>query len=476
MHLDGGMDSSRGPASARPVASARAAAPARPPAAAGLAVAPRRRSVLAAAAALPLAGAGLSGCGALEGIVGDDMEPDLVAELPRRRPGEVGGLGRRVVPFTAHLLAGIGRGDVNAVCSPLSAQTVLTMAALGAAGDTLAQMEEVLGGTVDELATTANTLSAVLAAVGDAAREEDDPEGPEPAVASLVSSTWLQEGMAVEQGFLDGLAEWFGSGVFEVDFTDEAAREKGRERINDWVAEQTNDLIEDLVPEQALSDRTRAVLVNALHLKAAWPSPLERRGGTFTTDEGEELSVELLHGSSSAWFEDSVCRATALEAAGGELALALIQPAGSIGETMDAWAEVAGTPAAGLGGLLDGLEDSSEQVDLAVPPFDIAWDSSLVEVLEGLGMTEVFSETADLSGITAEEDLTITEILQKAVITVDEEGMEAAAATAAMVDTTAAPAEPKQLVLDRPFLFVAYERTTRAPLVAGWVGDPRQTR
>ena len=438
--------------------------------------APPRRSVLAAAAALPLAGAGLSGCGALEGIVGDDMEPDLVAELPRRKPGETDGLGRRVVPFTAHLLAGIDREPVNAVCSPLSAQTVLTMAALGAAGDTLAQMEEVLGGTVDELATTANTLSSVLAAVGDAAREEDDPEGPEPAVASLASSTWLQESMTVEQGFLDGLAEWFGSGVFQIDFLDEAAREKGRERINDWVAEQTDDLIEDLVPEQALSDRTRAVLVNALHLKAAWSSPLERRGGTFTTDEGEELSVELLHGSSSAWFEDSVCRATALEAAGGELALALVQPAGSIGETMDAWAEVAGTPAAGLGGLLDGLEDSSEQVDLAVPPFDIAWDSSLVEVLEGLGMTEVFSETADLSGITAEEDLVITEILQKAVITVDEEGMEAAAATAAMVDTTAAPAEPKQLVLDRPFLFVAYERTTRAPLVAGWIGDPTQAR
>ena len=438
--------------------------------------APRRRSVLAAAATLPLAGAGLSGCGALEGLIGDDLEPDLASELPRRKPGEAEGLGRYVVPFTAHLFVGIDREDVNAVCSPLSAQTALTMAALGAAGDTLAQMEEVLGGTVEELATTANTLSSVLAAVGDEAREADDPEGPEPAVASLVNSTWLQEDMAVEQGFLDGLAEWFGSGVFQIDFLDEAAREKGRERINDWVAEQTNDLIEDLVPEQALSDRTRAVLVNALHLKAAWPSPLERRGGTFTTDEGEELSVELLHGSSSAWFEDSVCRATALEAAGGELALALVQPAGSIGETMDAWAEVAGTPAAGLGGLLDGLEDSSEQVDLAVPPFDIAWDSSLVEVLEGLGMTEVFSETADLSGITAEEDLTITEILQKAVITVDEEGMEAAAATAAIAGTTAAPAEPKELVLDRPFLFVAYERTTRAPLVAGWVGDPRQKR
>ncbi len=458
------MTTSRGPALAR------RPAPARPSAA------PRRRAVLATAAALPLAGAGLSGCGALEGITGDDMEPDLVAELPRRRPGDAEGLGSRVVPFAARMLAAVDREDVNAVCSPLSAQTVLTMAALGAAGDTRAQMEEVLGGTVDELASTANTLSSVLAAVGDEAREADDPEGPEPAVASLVSSTWLQEGMGVEQGFLDGLAEWFGSGVFEIDYLDGSARETGRERINDWAAEQTNDLIEDLVPEAALTDRTRAVLVSALHLKAAWPSPLERRGGSFTTEEGEELSVELLHGSSSAWFEDSVCRATALPAAGGELALALVQPVDGIAETLEAWSEVAGTAAAGLGGLLDGLEDTSEQVDLAVPPFDIAWDSSLVTVLEGLGITSLFSEEADLSGITAEEDLMITEILQKAVITVDEEGMEAAAATAAIADTTAAPAEPKELVLDRPFLFVAYERTTRAPLVAGWIGDPTQTR
>ena len=432
--------------------------------------------MLAAAAALPLTGAGLSACGALEGALEDDLEPDLVAELPRRRPGDAEGVGTHVVPFAARLLAGIDRDDLNAVCSPLSAQTALTMAALGAAGDTLAQMEEVLGGTVEELATTANTLSAVLAAVGAAAPEEDDPEGPDPAVASLVNSTWLQEGMAVEQDFLDGLAEWFGSGVFEVDFTDEAAREKGRERINDWVAEQTNELIEDLVPEGALTDLTRAVLVNALHLKAAWPSPLERRGGTFTTDEGEELSVELLHGSSSAWFEDSVCRATALEAAGGELALALVQPVGSVAETMDAWAEVAGTPEAGLGGLLDGLGDSSEQVDLAVPGFDVGWDSSLVPVLKELGMTAAFSEDADLSGITAEQQLVLTEVLQKAVITVDHEGMEAAAATAAMAGTTAAPAEPKELVLDRPFLFVAYERTSRAPLVLGWIGDPTQTR
>src|SRR5690625_6381139 len=73
-------------------------------------------------------------------------------------------------------------------------------------------------------------------------------------------------------------------------------------------------------------------------------------------------------------------------------------------------------------------------------------------------------------------ELLISEVIQKAVITVDEEGMEAAAATAAMLDTTSAAADPKELVLDAPFLFVAYETSTRAPLVLGWIGDPAQTR
>jgi len=437
--------------------------------------------VLAAGAALPLASVGLAACGDETGT-GKVGEPDLAAEVPRAEPGPADGAGALTVPFTARLLGAVDRAEANAVCSPLSAQVALTMAGLGAAGDTRAQMEEVLGGSIDELAATANTLSSVLAAVGDEDREEreqdggDEDDGPEPAVASLVNGTWLQEGLTVEEDFLDALATHFGSGVYEVDFTDAGAREKGRERVNDWVADATNDLIQELLPEGVLDDSTRLVLVNALHLKASWPHPLSSAEGPFTTGAGEEVSTEMLSGTTSTWYEDDLCRATSLDTEGNDLALALVQPVEDLAGVLDAWADASDDPGAGLGALLDGLEESSGTTELTFPGFDIDWDASLKEILEGLGMADAFTDAADFSGITTEEDLFISAVVQKAVITVDKEGMEAAAATAVGAGAMAAPSDVRELVLDSPFLFVAYEKTSRAPLVLGWVGDPTQTR
>ncbi|MGP9844897.1 serpin family protein [Brachybacterium sp. 107] len=439
---------------------------------------PPRRAVLAVGAALPLASVGLAACSDETGT-GEIAEPDLAADLPRADPGPADGAGALAIPFTARLLGAVDRAEVNTVCSPLSAQIALTMAGLGAAGDTRAQMEEVLGGSIDELAATANTLSSVLAAVGDEEREEADEadeDAPEPAVAALVNGTWLQEDFAVDEDFLASLATHFGSGIYEVDFTDGRTREKGRERINDWVADATDDLIEDLIPEGALEDSTRLVLVNALHLKAAWPQPLTPEGGTFATGAGEEMSAEMLRGTTSSWYEDDLCRATALDTAAGDLALALVQPVADLASVLDAWADAADDSRAGLGALLDGLVEGGATTELTFPGFDIDWDASLQETLRELGMTDAFTGAADFSGITTQEELAISAVLQKAVITVDEHGMEAAAATAVGVGAVSALADVHELVLDSPFLFVVYERTTRAPLVLGWIGDPTQTR
>lgn len=428
-----------------------------------------RRSLLALGALLPPTVSGLAACGGGE-------EPDLRAELPRAAPGPAEGVGARSVPFTARLLGAIDRAEVNAVCSPLSARTALTMIGMGAAGRTRTQMEEVLGGTMDELAADANTLAHVLAAVGDAERELADDDAPEPARTSLVDGTWVQTGTEIEEAFLEDLATWFGSGVFQADFTEDAPRAEAREEINDWVADATDDLVEDLVPEGVLSADTRLVLVSALHLKAAWPQELTRSGGTFSTADGEELSVEMLEGTTTTWYEDELCRATSLDTFGEDLALALVRPAGELGALLDAWSGSAEDPTSGLGALLTGLEQSRASVALSVPALDIAWEDSLRSVLEHLGMVDAFGGAADLSGVTGTADLVIDDVLQKSVITVDEEGMEAAAATAVIAVETSAQLPDRELVLDAPFLFVAVERSTLAPLVVGWIGDPTQTR
>ncbi|MDN5899476.1 MAG: serpin family protein [Brachybacterium sp.] len=440
-------------------------------------VLPRRRTTLAAAASLPLAVAGLTSCGAEgEGGEGDGSAPDLTAELPRAEPGPVEDAGELVTPFATRMLGAIDREQKNAVCAPLSAQIALTMIGMGAGGTTRTQMEEVLGGQMEDLAATANTLSQLLAAVGDEERDQDDEESPEPARASLANGTWLQEGFEVQESFLEDLATWFGSGVFEADFSDDAEREAAREEINDWVADSTNDLIEELIPAGTLTAATRLVLVNALHLQAAWQEPLTVEGGRFTTADGEERSCEMLHGSTGSWYEDEVCRATSLGTYGEDLALALVQPTGDLAEVLEAWSEAAAEGGSGLAALLDGLEGSGVSTRLSVPAFDIDWESSLKTLLESLGMKEAFSGAADFSGVTGTQDLVIDEVLQKAVITVDENGMEAAAATAVMAAETSIQVPERELVLDSPFLVIAYERSTLAPLVVGWIGDPTQTR
>ncbi|GAA1486693.1 serpin family protein [Brachybacterium fresconis] len=445
----------------------------------------RRRSLLAAGVTLP-ALTGLAACDG-GGEPGEVGAPDVVAEVDREAPGPVEDVAALTSPFTARLLGALDREAVNLVCSPLSAQVALSMAALGAAGATREQMEQVLGGAVDDVAAAANTLTQVLASVGDEEREEDKEGDPEPAVATLVNGTWVQEDLALEDDFVQGLGRWFGSGVYQADFADDGAREKARERINGWVADATNDLIEDLVPDGMLDAATRLVLVNALHLKAAWPQPLTAAGGTFTAAGGEELSVEMLSGTTDSWYEDELCRATALETHGSQLSLALIRPTEDVATVLDAWsetadavagggAEAAGGSGSGLAAVLAGLQDSRASTEVTLPGFDIEWQDQLKGPLSELGMADAFTDAADFSGITSEEELMLTHVVQKAVITVDEEGMEAAAATAVGAGASSAQADVHELVLDVPFLYVAFETSTRAPLVLGWIGDPTRTR
>lgn len=433
---------------------------------------PARRPVLAAGAMLP-ALLGLAACGDEDEPSGE--APDLRGEMPRAEAGDPATAGGTVTPFSVALLGALDREPVNLVCSPLSAQVALAMVGQGAAGGTRTQMEEVLGAPMDELAGAANTLAQLLAQVGDAEREEADEEAPEPARASLVNGTWIQEGFEVRESFLEDLATWFGSGVFEADFTEDRPREKARERINDWVEENTGGLIEELLAEDMLTATTRLVLVNALHLKAAWSDTLSTSTGPFTTAAGEELEVDMLSGDGTGWYEDALCRGTSLTTYGGDLRLALVQPVDDLDALLDGWAEAADDPQAGLAALLTALDETGPSVQLTVPAVDIDWSGSLKDVLAGMGMTAPF-EDADFSGITEGTDLVVETVVQKAVLTIDEEGMEAAAATAVGVGATAAELEPKELVLDSPFVLVAYHRDSHAPLVMSWIGDPTQTR
>jgi serpin B len=118
------------------------------------------------------------------------------------------------------------------------------------------------------------------------------------------------------------------------------------------------------------------------------------------------------------------------------------------------------------------------QVTLSLPKFDIGTSADLSVVLADMGMPTAFSDAADFSGMTTAEKLTISAVIHQANITVDEEGTEAAAATAVVMRTTSAPEplEPVELIVDRPFVFAIRDNPTGALLFMGHIGDPTATR
>jgi serine protease inhibitor len=441
--------------------------------------------LLAAPPAALAASALLSGCG------GSAQAEDLRSDVEPATPPAPDTAHGRLAPFTARLLAACGGaggddedkggadeagGDrstapANLVCSPASALIALAMVAQGARGSTLEQMQDVLGGSAEELADLAGTLRVALGAVGEKERADHEKKDPDPAVAQLVDAAWLQEDLDVEDDYLDALARGFDAGLHTADFGEAGAREKARTAMNDLASDATDGLIEELVPQNALTDGTRLVLLNALHLTAAWPEPLKKAGTRpFTLEDGSSADVDMLSGDADGWFEDDAVQATRLDGFGDEIALVLVRPADSIRAVLEHWAADDG---AALADLLDGLEDSDDSLQLTLPPFELQTSLALDDLLEGMGMADVFDPgAADLSGITTAEELALTSVLQKSVISVDDEGMEAASATAAIAGVTSAPAAPKELVLDAPFLYLAIERSTRAALVVGWVGEP----
>lgn len=407
----------------------------------------------------------LSGLVVFAGCGADDEGPSegdlrLVSSDVGREAADPGAVADGVAAVSA-LAAGLyGQlvpGDANAAISPFSAAVALGMTANGAAGVTAEQMLAVLGAS--DVASLDDGLNALTAHVESLA-------GSKVALDSA-NQVFGQRGTDWEAPFLDALARSFGAGVREVDF--EGATETARTAINAWTAEQTHDLIEEIVPPDTLDSATRMVLVNALYFKAPWLEPFEEsatRDQPFHLGSGESVDVPMMNGHASC-TEGSGWRAAHLPYAGDRLAMTLVLPDAEVPEGVDAI--IAG------GGLADLLAPGSASVALTMPKFGFLVGAPLTPALETLGMVSAFDpDAADFSAMTSDEQLYVSAVLQQVFIAVDEAGTEAAAATAVVATAGSAPGDPPEpVVLDRPFVFVIHDVEHGTPLFVGKVADPR---
>jgi serpin B len=339
------------------------------------------------------------------------------------------------------------------------------MARAGARGQTADEMDTVLRAIgSDELADAVNALDAALASRSGTFK---DAGGEDHQVAlRIANSLFSQHDMALQTAYLDAMASRFGAGVWKVDFA--ADPEAARIAINAWVADQTEQRIPEILKAGQVTQAMRLALVNAIYLKAPWFNPFDKdqtAKGPFTLADGSTAQVPLMHllasvpyGSGPGW------KAVELPYVGDGLAMTIILP--------DDMAAFQGSlDAAALARIVGSLEPT--KVNLTLPAFDTESRAELSELLKAMGMPAAFDGgTADFSGITAEERLYIGFVIHQANITVDEAGTEAAAATVVGFDTAGPGAEPTNLRIDRPFLFVLRDVPTGAIVFMGRVSDP----
>jgi serpin B len=359
------------------------------------------------------------------------------------------------------------RGEAdNVFFSPYSISAALAMTRAGARGNTASQMDTTLrfGLPQERLNPAFNELDQALASRGQGAHAADGKAFR----LHVVNAIWGQHGYQFLAPFLDTLAESFGAGLRLLDFIRDPDGSRGV--INAWVADETEDRIQNLLPPRSISEATRLVLTNAIYFNAAWKhafAPEITRDGTFRTRGGASVTVPMMQQTADlAYVRGDGYQAVELPYEGNEFSMVVVLPDAGRGEDLER--SFTSSKVAALVGSL-----ASRHVSLAMPRFGFFQEQQLQETLAGMGMPDAFTfGTADFSGMDGSRNLFISKVIHKAFVKVDEKGTEAAAATAVVMDFGAAPVESVTMVLDRPFLFLIRDMATGAILFLGRVGDP----
>lgn len=375
-----------------------------------------------------------------------------VTQPPAPSPAVDGALTDMGLSLLAELRA---KGEENPLLSPLSIGLALSMTANGADGDTRSQMEAVLGMPVEELNTALRSWSAALPA-------------EETCRLELANAIWFTDDprFTVSQDFLQTNADWYGAGAYRSPFDQGTCGE-----INAWVQEHTGGMIDgilDSIPADAVM-----YLVNALAFDGQWAKTYEAhqlREGQFTAADGRVLPAELMWSVEKRFLQDEKAVGFVKPYEGGRYGFAALLPEEGVSLT-DYAASLTGKK------LTEMLEGAREvKVNAALPKFTSDYKAELSEVLAGMGMPLAFDrDLADFSLLGSWENgnLSIDKVIHKTHISVDERGTEAAASTAVgMVRTTAAIVEEtREVILDRPFLYLIVDLENNVPVFIGTVNE-----
>lgn len=364
--------------------------------------------------------------------------------------------------FALDLYAELGQGEDNIFFSPYSIASAMAMTYEGARGKTAEDIQSVFPFPVDD-----KLRRSAFAAIHDQLNKQDSKYE-----LNTANSLWVQKDHKLLDSYLTTVKRFYGGDATNLDFI--GSTEESRETINRWVESKTNNMIKDLLPSDSLNSLTRLVLTNAIYFKGAWLKPFDK-GHTGLKEFRASPSTKILvptmkHEGEKSKFnyaQTDDLQILEMPYKGDDLSMLIFLPKDDDLSSLE-------------GSLtLDKIDDwknklTKQQVDVFLPKFSFDAKYYLKEILKKMGMPAPFSPAADLSGIDGAKGLFLGQVIHQSFIDVNEEGTEAAAATAFGV--LGGLDEETKLVFraDHPFLFIIHDKTNGNILFIGKVRNPEQ--
>lgn len=361
--------------------------------------------------------------------------------------------------FAVRLFEASRQENSEVLISPVSVLYALAMTANGAEGETLTQMEDVLGLSVEELNPY---LYAYKEALASGNKYKLD----------LANSIWFKEdeSLTVNPDFLQANADCYDAELYQAPFDNSTLKD-----INNWVSDKTDGMIEDILDE--IPDVAIMYLINAIAFDAEWENIYKENevmADVFTTENGSEQIAELMYSEENEYLEDENTTGLIKYYKDGKYAFAGLLPK----EGISVSEYISSLTGEKLMRLLNNSQ--SVPVDAAIPKFENEYDTEMSEILKDMGMTNAFDPgMADFSGLGTSTDgnIYINRVLHKTYIAVDEQGTKAGAATAVELMTEAAmidSAEHKTVYLNRPFIYMLIDSEAKLPVFMGTVMDIKE--
>jgi len=397
-------------------------------------------------------------------VVDQPVEPQVKSQEPPANLDEASKFALSNNAFGFDLYKQVSSEQGNLAMSPTSLLVALAMTWGGAKGATADQMKKVLhfSGTPADVMNQSGKMVSLL-------------EGNDALKVTFANRLFGEQSYKFEAPYLAATKNAYGASLEPLDFLKNF--EAARGRINGWVDGRTEKRITNLIPEGGVDDATRLVLVNAVYFLADWQTPFDKmytRDASFSISSKDSKVVPMMHSEHGfGYAEIDGAKLLELPYKGGQMSMLLALP-----NQVDGLAGLESQLSADkLGDWTKGLQKKT--VAVALPKFEINPQKSLSlgSALTAMGMPLAFSRAADFTAMAnpenADDRLHISKVFHKAFVKVDEKGTEAAAASAVVMTTEGAAAEPMaRFDADHPFLFMIRDNQTGLVLFMGRVADP----